>query len=130
MAAAGQNAAMNEHDQLLEEARGFCDPVTGEVIERIPEDLMEQLRAAKLAVGIWGMKSRTAATAKWFVFLSDEIRDQALAEWREAKRRRRRGGRHGFAGSAQPPMVDACVTSRKPAVRGLGRFLARRKSDS
>ena len=73
---------MNEHQDLIDEARSFCDPTTGEVVELIPEELMRRLRAAKLAVGIPREVSRTTARAKWIVFLNTEIRDQAVTQWR------------------------------------------------
>ena len=31
---------MDDHQRLLEEAREFCDPATGEVINRIPDELI------------------------------------------------------------------------------------------
>ena len=49
---------MDDHQHLLEEAREFCDPVTGEVINRIPDELMRRLREAKLARGIHGVPSK------------------------------------------------------------------------
>ncbi len=49
---------------------------------------MRLLRAAKLAVGIPGEAYQTAASAKWIVFFDDEIRDQALTRWREARHKR------------------------------------------
>jgi len=45
---------MKEHEQLLDEARNFCNQTTGEVLDRIPEELMNRLRAAKLARGVPG----------------------------------------------------------------------------
>ena len=83
---------MSEHQELLDEARRFCDPITGEVVQRIPEELMKTLREAKLARGIPGKPSqRTESHATWFVFLNSEIRDRALAEWRKASAARKRG---------------------------------------
>ena len=86
-----QHQRMSEHQQLLDEARQFCDPTTGEVMERIPEDLMKQLRTAKLARGIPGTPSqRTESYATWFVLVNDEIRERVLAEWRKANAARKR----------------------------------------
>ena len=39
---------MDNVDQLLNEARGFCDPSTGEVLQRIPEELMQKLGTKQL----------------------------------------------------------------------------------
>ena len=83
---------MNERQQLLDMARQFCDPTSGEVVKRIPEELMKHLRAAKLARGIPGTPSkRSESYATWFVFLTDEIRERVQAEWRKANATRRRG---------------------------------------
>ena len=77
---------MTEQQLLIEAAREYCDPKTGEVLERIPDDLMKQLRAAMLARGIPGKPSkRTGSSATWFVFLNSEIRDRVLALWRRPK---------------------------------------------
>ena len=92
---------MNEHQHLLDEARRFCNPTTGEVVELIPEELMRLLRAAKLAVGIPGEASRTATSAKWIVFFDDEIRDQALTQWREARHKRQRTKRRQVGATEQ-----------------------------
>ena len=78
----------------------FCNPTTGEVVELIPEELMKLLRAAKLATGIWGEQGQTATNAKWYVFLDDDIRDQALAKWREAHCKRNRTNRRRVASDA------------------------------
>ena len=43
-------------NKLLDEARRYCDQKTGEVVQRIPEELMDKLRAAKLARGIPGSR--------------------------------------------------------------------------
>ena len=43
---------MSKDEQLLDEARVFCDPSTGEVLKRIPEELMQKLRMAQLARGV------------------------------------------------------------------------------
>ena len=83
---------MSEHKELLDEARKFCDPTTGEVVQHIPEELMKTLREAKLARGIPGKPSqRTESHATWFVFLNSEIGDRVLAEWRKANAARKRG---------------------------------------
>lgn len=82
---------MSEDQKLLDEARRFCDPTTGEVLRRIPEELMNKLREAKLARGIPGKRSRRTETyATWFVFLNSEIGNRVLAEWRKAKAARKR----------------------------------------
>ena len=84
--------------ELLSQARKYCNPATGEVVERIPETLMRQLRDANLARGIPGRRSEgTQSHATWFVFLTDEIREQKLNEWRaiNKQRKRRRLGRAG-----------------------------------
>ena len=79
---------VSEDEQLLDEARPFCDAATGEVVERMPEELMQRLRAAKLARGIPGQASRrTNSQATWFVFLNSEIHDGVLVEYRKARMR-------------------------------------------
>ena len=83
---------MSEDQNLVDEARRYCDPTTGEVVQRIPEELMKKLREAKLARGIPGKPSqRTESHATWFVFLDSEIRDRVLPEWRKANAARKRG---------------------------------------
>ena len=83
---------MTEQQDLLEAAREYCDPKTGEVLERIPDELMEQLRAAMLARGIPGKPSkRTGTSATWFVFLNSEIKDRVLALWRRPRGTAERG---------------------------------------
>ena len=83
---------MSEDENLVDGARGYCDPTTGELVERIPEELMKKLREAKLARGIPGKPSqRTESKATWFVFLNSEIRDYVLAECRKANAARKRG---------------------------------------
>lgn len=119
---------MKEHEQLLEEAGAFCHPTTGEVLQRIPEELMNRLRAAKLARGVPGRRSdRTDTHATWFVFLSDDIGEQVLAKWRDANRQRKH--RHTAAAKAKPQPVAADVGSTKDSSkRGLQQFRQRRKS--
>ena len=117
---------MKEHEQLLGEARDFCDATTGEVLQRIPDELMNKLRAAKLARGVPGKRSeRTETYATWFVFLSDGIREQVLAKWREANRQRRH--RHTAAAKAKPQRVAAGVGSRS-SERDLQQFRQRKMS--
>ena len=78
-----------EHEELLNEARAFCDPTSGEVVERIPETLMEKLRAAQLARGIPGKRSeQTQSYATWFVFLNSEIRERVLGSHEQKASRR------------------------------------------
>ncbi len=79
---------MNNLFVAIPRARNFCDPTTGEVLQRIPEELMNKQRAAKLARGVPGRRNERIETyATWFVFLSDDFRDQVLAKWRKAKLR-------------------------------------------
>ena len=119
---------MNEHEQLLDEARDFCEPKTGEVLQRIPKDLMDKLRAAKLARGVPGRRSdRTETHATWFVFLSDDIRVQILAEWREANRHRRQ--RRTAATESKPVLEAAAASQTKDSSKpGLQQFRQSRKS--
>ena len=121
---------MNDHQQLLDEARQFCDPTTGEVAERIPEDLMGKLRAAKLARGIPGTRGqRTESYATWFVFLNDEIRERVLAEWRKVSsaRKRRRGKRVQGERTLLSSAIDAMPDGERPSNRGLQGFRQRRR---
>ncbi len=120
---------MNEHQSLLDEARSFCNPTTGEVITLIPEELMGRLRAAKLAVGIAGESSQTTTNAKWIVFLDDEIREQALTRWREAKRQRKRTRPRQVEASEQPAINDVPSLTKVKVARGLGSFLRPKKPD-
>ena len=94
---------MSKDDQLLDEARGFCDASTGEVLQRIPEELMQKLRKAQLARGVPGKANKqTDSYATWFVFFNSDIRDHVMSEWRmnaQAKKRKRRRGK----GAAQTP---------------------------
>jgi hypothetical protein len=121
---------MNEHQHLLDEARKFCNPTTGEVVELIPEELMKLLRAAKLAIGIPGEASRTSARAKWIVFLNAEIRDQAVTHWREANRQRQRTRREPTG--SRPPVPPSGDEPQEKSVseRGLRGFLRSRKPDA
>jgi hypothetical protein len=114
---------MNEHQHLLDEARRFCNPTTGEVVELIPEKLMRLLRTAKLAVGIPGEASRTATSAKWIVFFNDDIRDQALMQWREAKRQRQRTRRRHVGATEHTPTTDVQSPAITKVARGLRGFL-------
>lgn len=77
--------------KLLSQARSYCDPETGEVVKRIPDRLMRQLRDANLARGVPGRHSEaTKSHATWFVFLNDNVRDLRLKEWRAANKQRKR----------------------------------------
>ena len=121
---------MTEQLDLLEAAREYCDPKTGEVLERIPDELMKQLRAAMLARGIPGRPSkRTGSSATWFVFLNSEIRDRVLAMWRRPKGAAKHGpvkdvrGR-GTVGEAAP---NVGTKDSHGGSQGLGRFLHRKK---
>ncbi|MHB0958586.1 MAG: hypothetical protein ACYC0X_16445 [Pirellulaceae bacterium] len=120
---------MNEHQRLLDEARRFCNPETGEVIELIPEELMRPLRAAKMAVGIWGEASQTATTAKWYVFLDDQIRDQVVKQWREVNRKRQRARKRRVEPDQQPPTSDVESPAKTLSGRGLRGFVRPRKPD-
>ncbi len=120
---------MSEHEQLLDEARRFCNPATGEVLERIPEELMTRLRAAKLALGIPGKPSqRTQSEATWFVFLNFDIQDRVLAEWRKAKAAQDRLGEEGSTPAATRDAPNVDEPSTGPAANhGLKGFVQRRK---
>ena len=120
---------MNEHQHLLDEARRFCNPTTGEVVELIPEELMKLLRAAKLAVGIPGEVSQTATSAKWIVFLNEDIRGQALRQWREANRQRQRTKRQPTDSRAQVPTSGVKSPAKTVSGPGLRGFLRPRKPD-
>ena len=120
---------MSEHEQLLDEARSFCDPTTGEVLERIPEELMTRLRGVKLALGIPGKPSqRTQSEATWFVFLNSDIRDRVRAEWRKAKAAQDRLGEEG---SIETTTTDEPNVDDRPAGpaanRGLKGFVQRNR---
>jgi hypothetical protein len=121
---------MSEHQELLEDARPFCDPETGEVLRRIPEELMKKLREAKLARGIPGKPSRrTESYATWFVFLTSEIRDRVLAEWRRANAAQKRGRGKGVQGkaSADAPVTGGRSKHQRSRNRGLKDFQQRRR---
>ena len=120
---------MRNHEQLLDEARQFCDPKTGEVVQRIPDELMQKLREAQLARGIPGRRSsRTDSHATWFVFLTDDIRDQFLDEWRAVKRTRKRSRGTVEKANSQPSSEDSPATPAQGKSRGLKQFVQRRKS--
>lgn len=121
---------MNEQQHLLDEALRFCDPSTGEVVELIPEELMKRLRAAKLAIGIPGVGSRTQARAKWIVFLNADIRAQAVTQWREANRRRQRAKRQPADSPAQVPSAEVEPREKSVGQRGLRGFLRPRKPEA
>ena len=121
--------SMKEHEQLLDEARNFCNQTTGEVLERIPEEMMNRLRAAKLARGVPGRRNeRTETYATWFVYLSDDIRDQVLGKWREANRLRRQRNAAATKAKLEPVAADPPSESRESSNRGLQEFLQRKKS--
>ena len=121
---------MNEHEQLLDDARKFCEPTTGEVVECIPEELMMKLRAAELARGIPGKRSeRTQSYATWFVFFNNEIRDRVLTEWRKAKTARKRRPVKGAQSkpATHPSAFESQSKSRSSTHRGLKEFRQRTK---
>ena len=118
---------MTEDKQLLDQAWRFCDPNTGEVLARIPDELMSKLRAAGLARGVPGKRNEQTETyATWYVFLSDGIRDRVMAEWREANRQLNRYRK--TRKQAKPIAAGAAVEEKEPKMRGLGAFRQRRKS--
>ena len=120
---------MKEHEQLLDEARNFCNQTTGEVLQRISEEMMNRLRAAKLARGVPGRRNeRTETYATWFVFLSDDIRDQVLAKWREAHRLRRQRNAAATKAKLEPVAAGPPSESRESSNRGLQEFQQRKKS--
>jgi hypothetical protein len=121
---------MDERERLLNEARKFCDPVSGEVVERIPDDLMQRLRAARLAVGIRGEETLIATSAKWFVFLNDDIRDHVSPRWREERRGHHRNKRRQHGSRVPAPTSDthAHAVRVQTLVHGLRGFLPRRQS--
>ena len=117
---------MKEHERLLDEAQRFCDLDTGEVLERIPEELMSKLRAANLARGVPGKRNeRTETYATWFVFLSKGIRERFLEQWREAKRQQKR-----YRTARRKDRYQNAVAgeSKGPRSRGLAQFRQRRQS--
>ena len=123
---------MTEQQGLLEAAREYCDPKTGEVLERIPDELMKQLRAAMLARGIPGKPSqRTGSNATWFVFLNSEIRDRVLALWRRPRGTAKRGPVKDARGEGTVGEAVTKVGSEQSrgGSQGLGRFLNRKKTD-
>jgi hypothetical protein len=120
---------MNERQHLLDEARRFCNPTTGEVVELIPEELMRLLRDTKLAVGIPGEVSQTSTSAKWIVFLNNEIRNQASTQWREAKRRRQCTKREPTDSRAHAPTSGVESSAKTVSGRGLRGFLRPRQPD-
>jgi hypothetical protein len=121
---------MQSHQELLNQARPFCDPSTGEVVQRIPDELMQQLRAAKLAKGIPGGNNHNTQThATWFVFLTDQIRDRALLGFREANRMQKQGqrGRKAAVGSVEQHPADSVQAVAPQAQRGLAQFRQSRR---
>ena len=123
---------MSDNAQLLEQAQKFCDAETGEVIERIPEELMKELRQAKLARGVPGNRSKkTDSFATWYVFFTDEIRDRVMKEWRDANRSRK--GKSGKPADKKPAKTGNRSGGSKPqhrpkASKGLSQFMQRRKT--
>ena len=118
---------MTDHEQLLEQAWRFCDPNTGEVLARLPDELMSKLRAAGLARGVPGKRNEQTETyATWFVFLSDGIRDRVMAEWREANRQAKRHRK--TQKQAKPLAAAAAAEEKESKTRGLGEFRQRRNS--
>ena len=119
---------MDKVDQLIDEAREFCEPSTGEVLRRIPEELMQKLRAAKLARGIPGKPNKnTGSYATWFVFLNSDIRDHVMGEWRRAQRslNRKRRQRTAAANALSPSIRN----TESAGNQGLKLFGRGRKSE-
>ena len=60
--------------QLLEQVKPYCDEESGKVLQAVPEELMRQLRACHLAMGVeLGSDGPTGHRATWFVFFSPHI---------------------------------------------------------
>jgi hypothetical protein len=119
---------MSKDDQLLDEAQRFCDPSTGEVLQRIPEELMQKLRMAQLARGVPGKASRhTGSYATWFVFLNSDIRDHVMSERRLAQRARNRQRSRRTAVAKTPS--QSTRKSEPHGNQGLKQFVQRRQSD-
>ena len=123
---------MTEQQPLLEAAQEYCNPKTGEVLERIPDELMTQLRAAMLARGIRGKPSqRTGTSATWFVFLNSEIKDRVLARRRRPRGDAKRGPVKNTLGKGTVEEAPPKVGSKRSSggSQGLRRFLNRKKTD-
>ncbi len=119
---------MQAHQDLLNQARPFCNPSTGEVVQRLPDELMQQLRAAKLTRGIPGCRSQHTQTyATWFVFFSDQIRDRVLLEFREANLNRKRGRKAVVGSVEQLPTGSDQSVAQPSAQRGLAQFRQTRR---
>lgn len=60
--------------RLLEQVKPYCDEESGKVLQAVPEELMRQLRACHLAMGVeLGSEGPTGHRATWFVFFSSQI---------------------------------------------------------
>ena len=116
--------------RLLDEARRFCDPATGEVVERIPEDLMKKLRNAKLARGIPGKPNPdTESQATWFVFFDAEIRARVLADVRRVRANQRRArAKRAKRNDASTKTAQSGGEVGPSGNRGLKAFLRRQNS--
>ena len=65
---------LENRKRLLELAKPFCDEATGKVTKAVPEDLMKELRACHLAMGVeLGRDGPTGHRATWFVFFTPKI---------------------------------------------------------
>jgi len=118
---------MDDHQHLLEEVREFCDPATGEVIKRIPDELMRRLRDANLARGVHGVPSKhTVAGATWFVFFNAEIRDRVLSERRVQAASRKKRPRSGQRSGPTRSLPETPAAGAIPSQRGLKAFRQRR----
>lgn len=118
---------MESHHDLLNQARPHCDASTGEVVQRLPDELMQQLRAAKLTRGVPGPRNnRTQTAATWFVFFTDQIRNRVLLELRDANRKR---GRKVVVNSTEQHSTGSVQSVAQPtAQRGLAQFRQTRRA--
>ncbi|MHB8955480.1 MAG: hypothetical protein ACYC4U_21100, partial [Pirellulaceae bacterium] len=68
-------------------------------------------------------------TAKWYVFLDDQIRDQVVKQWREVNRKRQRARKRRVEPDQQPPTSDVESPAKTLSGRGLRGFVRPRKPD-
>ena len=117
---------MTKDDELLDEARQYCDANTGEVLRRIPEELMQKLRKAKLARGIPGKASKhTDSYATWYVFLNSDIRADVMNAWRVACAAKKQKGR--AAAEAAKAQSRSTGKSGRSGNQGMKKLVERRK---
>jgi hypothetical protein len=119
---------MQAHEDLLNEAGPFCNPSTGEVVQRLPDELMRRLRDANLARGIPRQRSGNTQTyATWFVFFTDEIKERVMREFRQAnqKRKRKSKSKAGAESGDRPDAEGSPSPDESPAPQaqsGLAQF--------